>query len=86
MIRCWLALTYYLYALRLAALSHFYFNPLYKKPIGVLPIGFCFSGSLKSGGGECGGFFGKAGNGCPVALLLCGCGCKPRAAHAQYIG
>ena len=24
-----LALTYYLYALRLAALSHFYFNPLY---------------------------------------------------------
>ena len=29
MIRCWLALTYYLYALRLAALSHFYFNPLY---------------------------------------------------------
>ena len=31
MIRRWLALTYYLYALRLAALSHFYFNPLYKK-------------------------------------------------------
>ena len=30
MIRRWLALTYYLYALRLAALSHFYFNPLYK--------------------------------------------------------
>nr|WP_314270646.1 hypothetical protein [uncultured Kingella sp.] len=29
MIRCWLALTYYLYALRLAALSHFYFNRLY---------------------------------------------------------
>ena len=29
MIRRWLALTYYLYALRLAALSHFYFNPLY---------------------------------------------------------
>ena len=28
MIRRWLALTYYLYALRLAALSHFYFNPL----------------------------------------------------------
>ena len=25
MIRRWLALTYYLYALRLAALSHFYF-------------------------------------------------------------
>ena len=32
MIRRWLALTYYLYALRLAALSHFYFNPLYKTP------------------------------------------------------
>ena len=31
MIRRWLALTYYLYALRLAALSHFYFNPLYLK-------------------------------------------------------
>ena len=30
MIRCWLALTYYLYALRLAALSHFYFNRLYQ--------------------------------------------------------
>ena len=30
MIRRWLTLTYYLYALRLAALSHFYFNPLYK--------------------------------------------------------
>ena len=29
MIRRWLVLTYYLYALRLAALSHFYFNPLY---------------------------------------------------------
>ena len=31
MIRRWLALTYYLYALRLAALSHFYFNRLYLK-------------------------------------------------------
>ena len=31
MIRRWLALTYCLYALRLAALSHFYFNPLYYK-------------------------------------------------------
>ena len=31
MIRRWLALTYYLYALRLAALSHFYFNRLYFK-------------------------------------------------------
>ena len=30
MIRRWLALTYYLYALRLAALSHFYFNRLYR--------------------------------------------------------
>ena len=29
MIRRWLALTYYLYALRFAALSHFYFNSLY---------------------------------------------------------
>nr|WP_314271733.1 hypothetical protein [uncultured Kingella sp.] len=29
MIRRWLALTYCLYALRLAALSHFYFNRLY---------------------------------------------------------
>ena len=29
MIRRWLALTHYLYALRLASLSHFYFNPLY---------------------------------------------------------
>ena len=29
MIQRWLALTYYLYALRLAALSHFYFNRLY---------------------------------------------------------
>ena len=33
MIRRWLALTYYLYALRLATLSHFYFNPLYCPPI-----------------------------------------------------
>ena len=31
MIRRWLALTYYLYALRLAALYHFYFNPLYNR-------------------------------------------------------
>ena len=29
MIRRWLALTYYLYALWLTALSHFDFNPLY---------------------------------------------------------
>ena len=29
MIRRWLASTYHLYALRLAALSYFYFNPLY---------------------------------------------------------
>ena len=29
MLRRWLALTYYLYALRLASLYHFYFNPLY---------------------------------------------------------
>ena len=29
MIRRWLALTYHLYALRLAVLSHFYFNRLY---------------------------------------------------------
>ena len=29
MLRRWLALTYYLYALRLTALYHFYFNPLY---------------------------------------------------------
>ena len=29
MIRRWFALTYYLYALRFAALSHFYFNSLY---------------------------------------------------------
>ena len=29
MLRRWLALTYYLYALRLTALHHFYFNPLY---------------------------------------------------------
>nr|WP_314269548.1 hypothetical protein [uncultured Kingella sp.] len=36
MIRRWLALTYYLYALRLAALSHFYFNRLYVHP--TLPI------------------------------------------------
>ena len=32
MIRRWLALTYHLYALRLAALSHFYLNPLYNAP------------------------------------------------------
>ena len=38
MIRRWLALTYYLYALRLAALSHFYFNPLYNAS-GNHPIG-----------------------------------------------
>nr|WP_314271060.1 hypothetical protein [uncultured Kingella sp.] len=31
MIRRWLALTYHLYALRLAALSHFYLNPLYSR-------------------------------------------------------
>ena len=29
MLRRWLALTYHLYALQLAALYHFYFNPLY---------------------------------------------------------
>ena len=33
MIRRWLALTYYLYALRLAALSHFYFNRLLLIPM-----------------------------------------------------
>nr|WP_314272150.1 hypothetical protein [uncultured Kingella sp.] len=33
MIRRWLALTYYLYALRLAALSHFYFNRLYIRKV-----------------------------------------------------
>ena len=33
MLRRWLALTYYLYALRLAALSHFYFNPLYDEEV-----------------------------------------------------
>nr|WP_314268718.1 hypothetical protein [uncultured Kingella sp.] len=37
MIRCWLALTYYLYALRLAALSHFYFNRLYKTSALITP-------------------------------------------------
>ena len=37
MIRRWLALTYYLYASRLAALSHFYFNRLYLS--GFCPIG-----------------------------------------------
>ena len=37
MIRCWLALTYYLYALRLAALSHFYFNRLYFNAIHTEP-------------------------------------------------
>nr|WP_314271280.1 hypothetical protein [uncultured Kingella sp.] len=35
MIRRWLALTYHLYALRLAALSHFYFNRLYIWCFGV---------------------------------------------------
>ena len=29
MLRRWLALTYYLYALWLTALHYFYFNPLY---------------------------------------------------------
>ena len=38
MIRRWLALTYYLYALRLAALSHFYFNRLYNDGKGGLVI------------------------------------------------
>ena len=38
MIRRWLALTYYLYALRLAALSHFYFNPLYIHPQFQIPL------------------------------------------------
>nr|WP_314270770.1 hypothetical protein [uncultured Kingella sp.] len=42
MIRRWLALTYYLYALRLAALSHFYFNRLYACTL--------FQGSLKTCG------------------------------------
>ena len=46
MIRRWLALTYYLYALRLAALSHFYFNRLYKKILKfIIAIGYiclCF--------------------------------------------
>ena len=37
MIRRWLALTYYLYVLRLAALSHFYFNPLYFKSTSAIP-------------------------------------------------
>ena len=37
MIRRWLTLTYYLYALRLAALPHFYFNPLYNKAFHPLP-------------------------------------------------
>ena len=37
MIRRWLALTYYLYALRLAALSHFYFNRLYLAYACALP-------------------------------------------------
>ena len=40
MIRRWLALTYYLYALRLAALSHFYFNRLYLQGGDLLPT--CF--------------------------------------------
>ena len=35
MIRRGLALTYYLYALRLTALSHFYFNRLYKTSVCV---------------------------------------------------
>ena len=42
MIRRWLALTYYLYALRLAALSHFYFNQLY------LRIMRCYCFELRS--------------------------------------
>nr|WP_314271507.1 hypothetical protein [uncultured Kingella sp.] len=49
MIRRWLALTYHLYALRLAALSHFYFNPLYSKA-GRALAGSCsvLRGSLKT--------------------------------------
>ncbi len=45
MIRRWLALTYYLYALRLAALSHFYFNRLYNRAdSGSLKRLFCYIG------------------------------------------
>ena len=43
MIRRWLALTYYLYALRLAALSHFYFNQLYKQAEGFANPSFGYS-------------------------------------------
>ena len=39
MIRHCLALTYYLYALRLAALSHFYFNRLYHAPYAINVFG-----------------------------------------------
>ena len=45
MIRRWLALAYYLYALRLAALSHFYFNPLYFQ---VAPSNARLKGYLKT--------------------------------------
>ena len=49
MIRRWLALTYYLYALRLAALSHFYFNPLYFLHRLAYACGkFCDAGCKKS--------------------------------------
>nr|WP_314272205.1 hypothetical protein [uncultured Kingella sp.] len=44
MIRRWLALTYYLYALRLAALSHFYFNPLYSR--GGCLLSVCFQAAF----------------------------------------
>ena len=49
MIQRWLALTYYLYALRLAALSHFYFNRLYWRRNATKPLknGLgCATGSL----------------------------------------
>ena len=44
MIRRWLALTYYLYALRLAALPHFYFNPLLTVSIGMIVPSACWPG------------------------------------------
>ena len=57
MIRRWLALTYYLYALRLAALSHFYFNRLYVtyagRSKGSLKAQKQLSGCLRRVGVQC---------------------------------
>ena len=72
MIRRWLALTYYLYALRLAALSHFYFNRLYQKPS---RLNFLHPAQIRT---QCGGDIDAA-----VCVLMVFQQCDQCAAHCQ---